>query len=76
MCRGAERARSELELKFTLGLCSEQKMLAPSFTQKMQMISKCLLKCDEKQKRFTQKVKTLNRTHQLQNIAKKLTQVV
>jgi hypothetical protein len=59
---GAERARREKEINFTLGLltgvqCAEN--VGTKFTQDMQSFRKVCSRCDQKQKRFAQQVKTL-----------------
>ncbi len=56
------RARRETEIKFTLGLltsvqCAEN--VGTKFTQEMQSFRKVCSLCDQKQKKFTQQVKTL-----------------
>ena len=56
------RARRETEIKFTLGLltsvqCAEN--VGTKFTQEMQSFRKVCSRCDQKQKKFTQQVKTL-----------------
>ncbi len=56
------RARRETEIKFTLGLltsvhCAEN--VGTKFTQEMQSFRKVCSQCDQKQKKFTQQVKTL-----------------
>ncbi len=56
------RARRETEIKFTLGLltsvqCAEN--VGIKFTQEMQSFRKVCSRCDQKQKMFTQQVKTL-----------------
>jgi hypothetical protein len=56
------RARRETEIKFTLGLltsvqCAEN--FCTKFTQVMQSFRKVCSRCDQKQKNFSQQVKTL-----------------
>ncbi len=56
------RARSETEIKFTLGLltsvqCAEN--VGTKFTQEMQSFRKVCSRCDQKQEKFTHQVKTL-----------------
>ncbi len=74
------RARREIEIKFTLGLltsvqCAEN--VGTKFTQDMQNFRKVCWRCDQKQKKFTQQVKTLrNSLHKTgQSWWKKITQV-
>ncbi len=62
------RARRETEIKFTLGLlssvqCAEN--VGTKFTQGMQSFRKVCSRCDQKQKKFSQQVKTLRNSLQM-----------